>query len=86
MKASIDISLYPLNREGLPAIDALIAGMSQYPNIALVKNDLSTQIFGDFDVLMNRVQTEIKERFAHFEQIALTLKNSKDDLRQPAHG
>ena len=39
MKASIDISLYPLNQDYLPAIDAFIKALKPYPDIDVVEND-----------------------------------------------
>ena len=39
MKASIDISLYPLNQDYLPAIDAFIKALKQYPDIDVVENE-----------------------------------------------
>jgi uncharacterized protein YqgV (UPF0045/DUF77 family) len=85
MKASIDISLYPLNKDYLPAIDAFIKALKQYPDIDVVENDLTTQIFGDFDVLMACLQTEIRGTFLEFGQGVFTLKVLKEDLRRTLH-
>ena len=85
MKASIDNSLYPLNKDYLPAIDAFIKALKPYPDIDVVENDLTTQIFGDFDALMACLQTEIRGSFLEFGQGAFTLKVLKEDLRRTLH-
>ena len=40
MEASVDISLYPLADEYIPAINEFIERVQQYPSIALVRNDI----------------------------------------------
>ena len=82
MNASIDISLYPLNQDYLPAIDAFIRALKQYPDITVLEDDLTTQIFGEFDVLMVPLQTEIRESFVQFGQGVFTLKILKENFRR----
>lgn len=81
MKASIDISLHPLNQDYLPTPDAFIAALKQYPDIQVLENDLTTQVFGEFNVLMALLQTGIRESFIQFGQGAFTLKILKDFRR-----
>ena len=47
MEASVDISLYPLKDEFIPAVADFIDRISAYPGVNVVRNDLSTQLFGD---------------------------------------
>ena len=70
MNASIDISLYPLNQDYLPAIDAFIRALKQYPDITVL------------DVLMAPLQTEIRESFVQFGQGVFTLKILKENFRR----
>ena len=52
LKASIDISLYPLKEDYIPAIADFIDRIGQYPEVHITRNDLSTQLFGDYDKIM----------------------------------
>ncbi len=60
MKASIDISLYPLNSDYIPAIQNFIDRIQLDPNVAVKRNDLTTQIYGDYDHVMDLLKVEIK--------------------------
>ena len=42
MKTSVDISLYPLADEYIPAIKEFIERVQKYPDVSVVRNDLST--------------------------------------------
>lgn len=61
MKASIDISMYPLKDQYCPAILAFIADLEKHPNIHIERNALSTQIFGDYRTLMNAVTEDVEK-------------------------
>lgn len=66
MQISVDISLYPL-KEGYeqPILD-FIATLEKEPNVAIVRNELSTQIHGDYAIIMQLLQEEI---YAVFEEL-----------------
>lgn len=62
MQASIDISLYPLNEAYEEIIINFLKSLkSQNTDLRIETNGLSTQIFGDYDVLMKSLQGEIKK-------------------------
>ncbi len=61
MKASIDISMYPLQDHYCPAILAFIADLEQRPDIHIERNALSTQIFGDYRTLMNALTEDVEK-------------------------
>lgn len=62
MQASIDISLYPLNEAYEEIIINFLKSLkSQNTDLRIETNGLSTQIFGDYDVLMKLLQGEIKK-------------------------
>ena len=63
MKISIDISYYPLNDQYLQPIKDFIAKLQNDPNIAIKRNTMSTQIFGEYDYVMDKLKTELKEAF-----------------------
>ncbi|MFZ4463533.1 MAG: hypothetical protein ACOYN5_06780 [Bacteroidales bacterium] len=60
MKISVDISYYPLQDEFVPAIHDFIARLNQYPEIEVLTNGMSTQVFGEYDQLMPILTREMK--------------------------
>ncbi len=64
MKLAADISLYPLNETYIPPIDAIIARFESYPEIEVRRNALSTQLFGDYDAVMQVIHTEMARSFS----------------------
>ncbi len=59
MEASIDISLYPLQQEYVKPILAFIDALEKVDDIVVVRNPLSTQVFGDFNLIMRLLDKEI---------------------------
>ena len=81
MKASVDISLYPLADEYIPAIKEFIERVQQYPQIAVVRNDLSTQLYGDIDQIMDLLKIEVKLSWEKYGKGIFVIKLLRDDLR-----
>jgi uncharacterized protein YqgV (UPF0045/DUF77 family) len=59
MKASIDISLYPLTKDYPEIITDFILKLRERQGIKVETNGLSTQIFGDYDILMDILKHDI---------------------------
>lgn len=57
MHISVDISMYPLNADYKPAIKQFIRDLRNIPELELVTNQLSTQITGDFNLVMKAVNS-----------------------------
>jgi len=81
MKASVDISLYPLADEYIPAIKEFIERVQEYPEIAVVRSDLSTQLYGDFDQIMELLTVEVKLSWEKYGKGIFVIKFLRDDLR-----
>jgi uncharacterized protein YqgV (UPF0045/DUF77 family) len=64
MKASVEISYYPLHEEFIPHILDFIKRLHEYPELKVQTNGMSTQVFGPYDLLMDALKTEIKKSFA----------------------
>lgn len=64
MKISIDISYYPLNVEFKAPIKDFINRLQNYNELKVLRNGISTQVFGDFDDVMKIVTKEIKNSFS----------------------
>lgn len=63
MKTSVDISYYPLNEEFIPPIREFIDRINTYDGIVAQTNGMSTQVFGEYDLVMQALTTEIKKSF-----------------------
>ena len=63
MKISIDISYYPLHEEYVIPILDFIARMNLHKGLLVQTNGMSTQVFGDYDDVMNAITVEIKKSF-----------------------
>jgi uncharacterized protein YqgV (UPF0045/DUF77 family) len=81
MEASVDISLYPLADEHIPAINEFIERVQQYPAIAVVRNDFSTQLLGDYEQIMELLKIEIRLSWEQYEKSILVVKFLGGDLR-----
>ena len=80
MKATVEISLYPLRETFIPEIDDFINRMKNVSDLKILVNATSTQISGDYDVLMPAVQQEIKNTFMHDGKFIFAMKVLKGDL------
>lgn len=63
MQLSVEISLYPLKNEFIPTIQAFIDRVNQHAGLEVITNTMSTQIFGDYDVVMDTLREEIRISF-----------------------
>jgi len=66
MQTAIEISLYPLDSDYIPAIKAFIERLNTYPDISVTTNSMSTQISGEhqrlFEILAKETATTFGER------------------------
>ena len=63
MEVAVDISLYPLDADFIPPIKDVIERLNSYPEITVVTNPMSTQLRGDYDIVMNALKAEIGKSF-----------------------
>ncbi len=66
MEISVDISMYPLQREFETPILAFISELEKEQSVEVVRNELSTQVHGDYKVIMALLE---KEMFSVFTEI-----------------
>ena len=59
----VEISLYPLADEFIPAIQAFIERLNTHAGLRVVTNSMSTQVFGDYDLVMRVVTREMRTTF-----------------------
>jgi uncharacterized protein YqgV (UPF0045/DUF77 family) len=62
MQISIEISLYPLAEEQFKTeIWAFIKRLRLVSELKVITNGMSTQVFGEYDLAVKHVMTEIKQ-------------------------
>lgn len=60
MRASVEISYYPLKEEFIPSIQDFIDRLNTYSEIEVETNGMSTQVFGEYNLLMSIITKEMK--------------------------
>lgn len=63
MTTSVEISYYPLQYDYVEPIKDFIYRLNQYPEIQVQTSGMNTQIFGDYDQVMDILKNEIKKSF-----------------------
>ena len=74
MDIGVEISLYPLHQQYIPPIEDFIARLNRDGALRVITNSMSTQIFGDYDVVMQRLQRELRATFEHNDKAVFVMK------------
>lgn len=80
MKASVEISLYPLKDKYKKEILKFIGKLNENKKLKIETNGMSTQIFGDFEEIMRTLTTEILKVFKKNKAIFI-MKIGPGELR-----
>lgn len=80
MNTSVEISYYPLTEKYLKPIGDFIDRLNTYEHLVIKTSGMSTQVFGDFDVVMGALTKEIKRSF-ELPHSVFTLKIINADLQ-----
>jgi len=78
MKISIDLTLSPLQNDYETHVINFIKTL-RASNFKVLENPLSTQIYGDYDILMPFLTKAIKRSFQDVDISVLTMKLVKTD-------
>jgi uncharacterized protein YqgV (UPF0045/DUF77 family) len=81
MKISVEISMYPLQEAFETPILLFIERLKSHPGLLVRSNSMSTQIFGDYDVLTEALTREIKASFSEGIPSVLVMKWINLDVR-----
>jgi uncharacterized protein YqgV (UPF0045/DUF77 family) len=81
MKASVEISMYPLEKEYGSPILRFIERLRQQDGLIVNTNTMSTQIFGDYDKIMAALSSGMKATFEEGTDTVMVLKIANLDLR-----
>jgi uncharacterized protein YqgV (UPF0045/DUF77 family) len=80
MQASIEISLYPLAQSQYKEqIWAFINNLNTVEGLKLVTNGMSTQVFGDYDLVVSTVMAEVKKVHQQIDAAIFIIKLINSD-------
>ena len=63
MKIGVEISLYPLTEDYIPPIRGFIDRLNADGRFKVVTNDMSTQVFGAYEDVMEALTRELRPTF-----------------------
>ena len=74
MQIAVDISLYPLDEDFIPPIKNIIERLGQHDGVEVERNRMSTQLRGEFDVVMPVLSEEIRTTFDNVAKCVFAIK------------
>ncbi len=74
MELSVEISKYPLADDYIPAIKSFIDRLNDINGLSVVGNTMSTQVFGDYDLVMDTLKKEIRYSYEQFGKAIFVCK------------
>jgi uncharacterized protein YqgV (UPF0045/DUF77 family) len=74
MQSAIEISLYPLDADYIPAIKDFIDRLNTYPEIKVLTNAMSTQIWGEHQQLFEILAKETAKTFGETGRKVFVMK------------
>ena len=80
MQASVEISMYPLDQDYVNPILDFISRLNEYEDLVVRTNTMSTQVFGNYDRLMEAVTREMRSSFEKTPSVVMVMKVITSDL------
>jgi uncharacterized protein YqgV (UPF0045/DUF77 family) len=74
MRIAVDISLYPLDENFLPPIQDVIERLHTHASLEVITNPMSTQIRGEYEVVMRALEQEIRVSFEQMPKAVFAIK------------
>lgn len=74
MQVAVDISLYPLDADFIPPITDVIERLNRYQDLTVVTNPMSTQLRGDYDVVMAALTAEMRVSFEQMPKAVFAMR------------
>lgn len=84
MNVSVEITMYPLHDDYEPPILDFIEKMRQHEGIEVRMKNLSTELYGEYDLVWSALQQEIKHSFNKYGKASFVMKVLQGDLRNLA--
>ena len=74
MEIAVDISLYPLDADFVPPIKDVIARLHGHDGVCVSENAMSTQLRGDFDVVMPVLTRAMRTSFEDLPKAVFAIR------------
>jgi uncharacterized protein YqgV (UPF0045/DUF77 family) len=74
MNIGVEISLYPLRNDFIPPIRGFIERLNADGRFKVLTNDMSTQVFGHYDDVMDALVREIRPTFEQDGKAVFVMK------------
>lgn len=81
MNVSLEISMYPLADDYIPAIEAFIEALKQRDDLEVITNTMSTQVFGELETVMATLTDGLKGAWQDSGKSVFAIKIINSDLR-----
>tara|TARA_B100000989_G_scaffold286643_1_gene255476 strand:+ start:348 stop:608 length:261 start_codon:yes stop_codon:yes gene_type:complete len=81
MKISVELTLAPLKNNYIPTIKSFIKKLRKL-NVTIKETPLSTQIYGEYDQIMDTIIPTIRKTFEDEDAVILHIKMIKGDRSQ----
>ena len=82
MKASVEVSFYPLTDHYIPRVWDFIAELKKSPEVEVQTNPLSTHLYGDLSSVLAVTAQAIENSFGSGNEGAVVLKVLPGDARE----
>ncbi|BCN93783.1 hypothetical protein THMIRHAM_15680 [Thiomicrorhabdus immobilis] len=74
MKASVEISMYPLREQYCQPIIDFIDELESHPEVSIQRNSMSTHIYGDYQAVMDTLNTEMLKVLEQIPETVFVIK------------
>jgi uncharacterized protein YqgV (UPF0045/DUF77 family) len=74
MDIGVEISLYPLDKQFIPPIQNFIDRLQTERRLRVETNSMSTQVFGDYEVVMQTLTRELRVTFEGNDKAIFVMK------------
>jgi uncharacterized protein YqgV (UPF0045/DUF77 family) len=86
MELTIEISMYPLREDYIPVIQAFIDDLNAEPALQVRTSETCTQASGDYDLLMQKLQSAIRLSFEQHGKAVFVCKFLLGNLLRDGNG
>ena len=81
MQVSVDLSLYPLQDDYIPVIIDFIHRVQLHEGVEVVRNQMTTQLFGEYARVMTVLTEELRHSFEIHGKAVIVAKIVNGDVR-----
>ena len=80
IRVSVEISMYPLKENYIPAIDSFLHNLHNTEGLKVQTNVMSTQVFGEISLVFTALQKEIAKVYENLDQCPFVIKVLNKDI------